>query len=61
VVDEADVRCVRCSKRRDPSASPAEALAWSAERISGELVWLCPGCARAHVRDIEGKLPIDFW
>lgn len=24
-------------------------------------VWLCSGCARAHVRAIEGKLPAEYW
>jgi hypothetical protein len=23
--------------------------------------WLCPACARQHVRDIEGKLPAEYW
>lgn len=61
VVDDVDVRCFRCARRRDASASPAEALAWSTERVADHLVWLCPSCARAHVRDIEGKLPPEYW
>jgi transposase len=23
--------------------------------------WLCPACARTHARDIEGKLPDEYW
>jgi hypothetical protein len=30
-------------------------------RERGTLRWLCPDCARQHVRDIEGKLPDEYW
>ena len=33
-------------------------MSWSSERDRGVLRWLCPDCARAHVREIEGKLPV---
>jgi hypothetical protein len=38
-----------------------EALTWVAEQEPGARRWLCPQCARVHVRDIEGKLPSDYW
>jgi hypothetical protein len=38
-----------------------EALAWVSERQGERMSWLCPVCARAHVRDIEGKLPEEYW
>jgi hypothetical protein len=37
------------------------ALAWVSTRERGVLRWLCPDCARQHVRDIEGKLPDEYW
>jgi len=37
------------------------ALAWVSTRERGALRWLCPDCARQHVRDIEGKLPDEYW
>ncbi|GAA3439492.1 hypothetical protein GCM10018954_091130 [Kutzneria kofuensis] len=61
VADNELVSCSICGRRRDPTAAPAEALAWVSERDRGGQRWLCPGCARAHVRDIEGKLPAEYW
>lgn len=54
------ISCFRCgrSQRHDP---PVERLAWVAEREEGRASWLCPACARRHVRDIEGKLPSEYW
>ncbi|HEY8373564.1 MAG TPA: hypothetical protein VIL00_12535 [Pseudonocardiaceae bacterium] len=46
---------------REPS-DPVAALTWVSECDDrGGTRWLCPRCARAHVRDIEGKLPSDWW
>jgi hypothetical protein len=55
------VACTRCGKPRAADCSPVEAMAWSFERERGVLRWLCPECSRAHVRDIEGKLPVEYW
>lgn len=38
-----------------------DALAWVRESEGDAVRWLCPQCARAHVRDIEGKLPAEYW
>jgi transposase-like protein len=51
--------CKRCGRSR-ADAAPAEALAWSMENGRGGPSWLCPDCARTHVRDIEGKLPDEY-
>ncbi|GGP45386.1 hypothetical protein [Saccharothrix coeruleofusca] len=51
--------CSRCGRPR--TGEPAELLAWVRERDRGADRWLCPPCARAHVRDIEGKLPAEYW
>jgi hypothetical protein len=56
-----EVHCSCCGQLRDPDGDPAQNLAWVAERDRGGLRWLCPACARAHVRDIEGKLPTEYW
>lgn len=61
VADNELVSCSICGRRRAATAPPAEALAWVSERDRGGQRWLCPGCARAHVRDIEGKLPAEYW
>lgn len=52
--------CSRCGARR-ADADALDALTWVADRDSGVLRWLCPKCAREHVRDIEGKLPDEYW
>lgn len=52
--------CKRCGRSR-ADAPPAEALAWSTQNDPSGVSWLCPACARAHVRDIEGKLPDEYW
>lgn len=52
--------CSRCGRSRDED-SPAIALAWVLETEGGRRVWLCAECARQHVRDIEGKLPHEYW
>ncbi|SHG37556.1 hypothetical protein [Streptoalloteichus hindustanus] len=54
------VACDRCEARRDPRDAMA-AVTWVPERTSGATRWLCPDCARRHVRDIEGKLPVEWW
>ncbi len=52
--------CQRCGEVRDASAPSA--LAWACERdVDGRIGWLCPECARRHVRDIEAKLPHEWW
>ncbi|MFD5831382.1 hypothetical protein [Lentzea sp. NPDC060358] len=52
--------CHRCGRSRS-SVSDLEFLAWSSERTGGAVRWLCHVCAKAHVRDIEGKLPDEYW
>ncbi|SFW92369.1 hypothetical protein [Amycolatopsis australiensis] len=55
------VVCTRCGRTRGRDEDPATALAWVSSRERGGLRWLCPDCARQHVRDIEGKLPDEYW
>lgn len=61
VVDEMAVTCMRCDRQRDGRVLTLDALAWVAERDSGRTLWLCPTCAHTHARDIEAKLPHDYW
>jgi hypothetical protein len=56
--------CERCGATVEPG-DPAR-LAWSLERAADDRetareTQLCPACARAHVRDIEARLPRDWW
>jgi len=61
VSDPEIVTCSRCGRARTQDEGPALALAWVSSRERGELRWLCPECGRRHVRDIEGKLPDEYW
>jgi len=54
------VRCERCGRDRAEDTD-AEALAWASDTDDSGTRWLCPSCARRHVRDIEGKLPREYW
>lgn len=54
------VVCAMCGARR-PEDRSVTTLAWVRETEDGRTRWLCPRCAREHVRDIEGKLPVDYW
>ncbi|MCE7008251.1 hypothetical protein LWC34_36365 [Kibdelosporangium philippinense] len=60
VLRVSEATCSRCGRSKS-SAAPMEALAWVSERSNDRMTWLCPTCARAHVRDIEGKLPEEYW
>ncbi|AXX28252.1 hypothetical protein KCV87_15935 [Actinosynnema pretiosum subsp. pretiosum] len=53
--------CSRCGAQRVDGTPTGEALAWVRAQERGGEHWLCPDCARAHVRDIEAKLPTEYW
>lgn len=55
------VRCYRCGRGQDAQKNPMDALAWVSEHERGRVRHLCPDCARSHTRDIEGKLPGEYW
>lgn len=52
--------CARCGRLK-ADAPALEALAWVRETGPDGERWLCDRCARDHVRDIEAKLPDDYW
>ena len=55
----ADPCCQLCGTR---AGSPGALLTWVRERDGhGRDRWLCPDCARRHVRDIEAKLDPEWW
>lgn len=58
--DRAAVTCGLCGERADTEAV-AVGLGWLRESESGRTRWLCRRCVREHVRDIEGKLPTEYW
>ncbi|MFC4947719.1 hypothetical protein [Pseudonocardia sp. GCM10023141] len=52
--------CALCPAERTPD--DPSSLAWVREQEPGrEVRWICPQCARRHVRDIEGKLAPEWW
>ncbi|GLZ30763.1 hypothetical protein Lesp02_29520 [Lentzea sp. NBRC 105346] len=53
--------CYYCGRLRSSVTDPLELLAWSVEREGVSERWLCHVCAKKHVRDIEGKLPAEYW
>lgn len=52
--------CRICGADRNADDSGRQ-LGWVHESENGTSRWLCPSCARAHVREIEGKLPSEQW
>ena len=50
------INCAQCGAEQDA----ASALAGSFEPGT-EPRWLCPDCARRHVREIEAKLAPEWW
>lgn len=56
--ESAVITCRRCPEVPGPDG----VLTWVHERgPDGRSEWLCPACARAHVRDIEARLPDGWW
>ncbi len=49
-----------CRSCGTPRPDPA-LLDWVLDRTDGVPSWLCPDCVRRHVRDIEARLPYDWW
>ncbi|PRX43558.1 hypothetical protein B0I33_11415 [Prauserella shujinwangii] len=60
MTDSEQVACRVCGTTRT-FADPLRALAWVRENENDGARWLCPECAGRHVRDIESKLPTDYW
>lgn len=54
------IACSSCGRLRAQDEA-IDALSWVSDRDGARVNWLCPSCARAHVRDIEGKLPAEYW
>jgi hypothetical protein len=54
--DQPPMTCALCGAGQEP----ATALAGVHEPGS-EPRWLCPDCARRHVREIEAKLAPEWW
>jgi len=53
--------CDGCGTPYDP-ADPSAALAWARQcDTDGTVTRLCPMCVRAHARDIEARLPAQWW
>lgn len=55
------VGCSLCGRIRGADEEPTQTLAWVSTREKNVVRWMCPTCARLHTRDIEGKLPDEYW
>ncbi|MBP2368372.1 hypothetical protein [Pseudonocardia parietis] len=54
--------CRLCGTARPESPGAAGIAGWVSDRDEcGRDGWLCPACARRHVRDIESKLDVEWW
>lgn len=53
---DTDPVCHLCAAPRE-----RDLLAWVLDRDDGETRWLCPACARTHLRDIEARLAREWW
>ena len=53
--------CALCGARVSGAAVPAARLSWARGVERGDVVWTCDGCARTHLRSIEGKLDSAWW
>lgn len=53
--------CSLCGRIRGIDEEPARTLAWVSTHEKNGVRWMCPTCARRHARDIEGKLPDEYW
>lgn len=54
---------VACSRCGTPSLAAEDGLApgWSLSSDERGLLHLCADCTRSHARDIEAKLPDQWW
>lgn len=43
------------------TAVPPVPLAWMSEATARGTTWICPDCARTHLRAIESKLDQEYW
>jgi predicted RNA-binding Zn-ribbon protein involved in translation (DUF1610 family) len=62
MADAVPASCAQCAAERPDDAA---ALAWACTRNGAGSTratsWLCPDCARHHVRDIEARLDPEWW
>lgn len=58
--DMVRVYCSRCGTTTQVSRGGVP-LGWSVAFTGGRLEYICPTCARANIRAIEGKLPEEWW
>ena len=56
-----EATCSHCGRARSAERDSLDSLSWVSTKEDGRERWLCPGCARDHVRDIEAKLPDEYW
>jgi DNA-directed RNA polymerase subunit RPC12/RpoP len=52
--------CARCGRQAE---APEDGIpdGWSFGVEGKRITYLCPDCARANIRAIEGKLPEEYW
>ena len=53
--------CAVCGAVATGPDDPVVLTTWARERDGERDTWTCADCSRRHVRDIEGKLDVQWW
>ena len=53
--------CAVCGAVDTGPDDPVVLTTWARERDGERDTWTCADCSRRHVRDIEGKLDVQWW
>lgn len=53
--------CAVCGAAATSPDDPVVLTTWARERDGERDMWTCADCSRRHVRDIEGKLDVQWW
>ena len=53
--------CAVCGAVATGPDDPVVLTTWARERDGERDTWTCADCSRRNVRDIEGKLDVQWW
>jgi hypothetical protein len=55
------VTCSRCGAQQEVADPDATPVGWSFETERGRVLRYCVTCVRENIRNIEAKLPEEWW